>query len=373
MKTISFYTLITLVLLTSCRNSEKEIIKTESYPVLQVTTIDTIGYTDYVAEIAAEQNVEIRARVNGYLEKIHIDEGEYVKQGQLLFSISNGEYKEELAKAKAVHRISLAEAKAAALEVKNNQQLFEKNIVSKTELEIAENKLEASNARVQEALANQTSVALKLSYTDVRAPFNGIVNRIPHKIGSLVEEGSLLTSISENDDVFAYFDVSEKEYLSYAIGIKNDSVGTKTVSLLLADGKEHSTKGTIETIDGEIEKKTGNIAFRARFNNRDKILKHGASGKIRLEKAYDKVILVPQKSTFDLQERLYVYVIDKNNKIESRNIVSNNRITHFFIVEKGLKKGEKILYEGIQNVRHGDSIDPYTVTSKQILKEFNTK
>ncbi len=373
MKKISFYTVIFIVLLTSCQKTEKIIPKAESYPVLQVTTIDTMGYTDYVAEISAEQNVEIRARINGYLEKIHIDEGQYVKQGQLLFSISNGEYKEELAKAKAIHRIALAEAKAAALEVKNNQQLFDKNIVSKTELEIAENKLEASNAKVEETFANQTSFAHKLSYTVVKAPFNGIVNRIPHKIGSLIEEGSLLTSISENDEVFAYFDVSEKEYLNYAIGVKNDSVATKTVSLLLADGKEHTTKGTIETIEAEIEKKTGNIAFRARFNNRDKILKHGASGKIRLEKKYSNVILVPQKSTFDLQERLYVYVIDQNNKIESRNIVSNNRIPHFFIIEKGLKKGEKILYEGLQNVRHGDSIAPRVVTMKTILKEINTK
>lgn len=360
------------VVLTSC-NKEKKAEKPESFPVTEIIAIDTLGFVDYVAEIKAKQNVEIRARVSGYLEKIYIDEGKYVKQGQLLFTINNGEYKEELAKAKAVYRSALADANAAELEVNNIKQLVEKNIVSKTELALAKNKLESMNARVEEALAHQTSVAHKLSYTSIKAPFDGLVNRIPHKIGSLIEEGTLLTSISEDDEVLVYFDVSEKEYLTYANSLKNDTITTKTVSLILANGKEHSTKGKIETIEGEIEEKTGNIAFRARFNNKDKVLKHGASGKIRLEKKYPKALLIPQKSTFDLQERLYVYVIDKDDKVRSRNIIAKNRIPHFFIVDKGLQVGDRILYEGIQSVRDDKIITPQMISMREVLKEFQTE
>ncbi len=371
MKNKLLYSILTFVILSSCGKSKKEISKPETYPVTEVISLDTIGYNDYVAEIHAKQNVEIRARVSGYLEKTYIDEGKYVKKGQLLFTISSGEYQEELAKAKAIYRSALADANAAEIEVSNIKQLVEKNIVSKTELAMARNKLESANAKVEETFAHKTSVAHKLSYTAIKAPFNGVINRIPQKIGSLVAEGTLLTSISEDDQVFAYFDVSEKEYLNYANSLKNDSVSTKTVSLILATGKEHSNKGKIETIEGEIEQSTGNIAFRARFNNPDKILKHGASGKIRLEKKYSKVVVVPQKSTFDLQERLYVYVVDKNNKVASRNIVSKNRLSHLFIVEKGLKPGDKIIYEGIQNLRDGNTIIPQLIPFKTILKELN--
>lgn len=371
MKKIFLFILFSIIL-TSCKK-EKEIKKPEAFPVTEIVAIDTSGFVDYVAEIHAKQNVEIRARVSGYLEKTYIDEGKYVNRGQLLFSISNGEYKEELSKARAVYRSALAEANAAELEVNNIKQLVEKNIVSKTELALAKNKSESANAKVEEALAHQTSVAHKLSYTSIKAPFNGLVNRIPHKIGSLIEEGTLLTSISEDDEVLVYFDVSEKEYLTYANQLKNDTISTKTVSLILANGTEHPTKGKIETIEGEIEERTGNIAFRARFNNKDKVLKHGASGKIRLEKKYPKALLVPQKSTFDLQERLYVYVVDKNNQLVARNIVAKNRIPHFFIVDQGLQVGDKILYEGIQNVKDGVVINPQIISMKSVLKEFQTE
>lgn len=371
MKNILSYFILSVIFI-SC-SKEQKVEKPESFPVTEIVAIDTLGFVDYVAEIHAKQNVEIRARVSGYLEKTYIDEGKYVKQGQLLFSISNGEYKEELAKAKAIYRSALADANAAELEVNNIKQLVEKNIVSKTELALAKNKLESMNAKVEEAFAHQTSVAHKLSYTSIKAPFNGLVNRIPHKIGSLIEEGTLLTSISEDDEVLVYFDVSEKEYLSYANSLKNDTIATKTVSLILADGKQLANKGKIETIEGEVEENTGNIAFRARFNNKDKILKHGSSGKIRLEKTYKKALLVPQKSTFDLQERLYVYVLDKNNKLVARNIEAKNRIPHFFIVDKGLQVGDKILYEGIQNVKDGTQIIPQFISMKAVLKQFKTE
>ncbi|HRG59396.1 MAG TPA: efflux RND transporter periplasmic adaptor subunit [Bacteroidia bacterium] len=359
-----------IYLLSSCKSNKTIENNYETFPVTTVISKDTSTYTEYVAEIHAEQNVEIRARVNGYLDRLYVDEGAFVKEGQLLFTINNKEYVEELAKAKALYKNAIAKVNEAELELKNVIALSERKIVSNTEVALAKNKLEAQKANVEESLAHQSHVQIKLDNTKIKAPFSGIINRIPHKIGSLIEEGTLLTTISENDEVYAYFDVSEKEYLNYARNLKRDSVNSKVVSLILADGKEHEVKGLIETIEGEIDENTGNIAFRAKFSNPDKIVKHGASGKIRLAKKFEDAILIPQKSTFEIQDKLYVYVLNKHNKLEIRNIEIKHRLPHLYIVAKGLKPGENILFEGLQNVKNGMSIKAQYQSMLAIINNF---
>jgi membrane fusion protein (multidrug efflux system) len=361
------------IFLLACTENTSSQPDLETVPVTQVVSIDTNLYTDYVAEIAAVQNVEIRAKVSGYLEKIYVDEGQYVREGQLLFKINEAGYREELNRTKAVYRIAAAEARSAEIELTNVSQLHRKNVVASTELEIAKNKFASATAKVEEALANEEAAEHKLSYTNIRAPFNGFINRIPFKIGSLIDEGSLLTSISENNQVFAYFDVSEKEYLAYAENLLKDSTGSKKVDLILADGKVHDHKGRIETMEGEIDGSTGNIAFRARFPNPDKILKHGASGKVRMTKRLINVLAIPQKATFEVQDKLYVYVVTQDNKLEIRNITASNRLSHIFIISKGLKDKERIVYEGIQNVNAGDKIQPRFISMNNIIKDLASK
>lgn len=356
----------------ACENSKPAEVQPESFPVTSIMLTDTSTFTDYVTEIHATQNVEIRARVAGYLEKIHVDEGAHVREGQLLFSINNREYAEELAKAKALFKSSVVEVDAAELELKNVLQLAEKKIVSNTEVSVARNKLDSQKAKMDEAQAHQAYVQIKLSNTEIRAPFDGTINRIPHKIGSLIDEGTLLTSISEYEEVYAYFDVSEKEYLRYARSLQSDSVESKIVTLLLADGNEHPHKGVIETVEGIIDESTGNIAFRAKFKNPDKIIKHGASGRVRLRKKFDDVLLVPQKSTFEIQDKQYVYVVDNNNRVQIRAIESIARLPHFFIVNKGLESGERIVFEGIQNIRADMIIRPEETSMPEIIKAFSS-
>lgn len=369
----SLYCSAVCFLLLACTGGPETPPAPETIPVTRVISIDTNLHTDYVAEIAAVQNVEIRAQVSGYLEKIFADEGQYVREGQLLFKINEAGYREELNRTKAIYRIAASEARSAEIELTNVTQLFRKNVVSSTELEIAKNKFASANAKVEEALANEEAAEHKLSYTQIRAPFNGFINRIPFKIGSLINEGSLLTSISENNHVFAYFDVSEKEYLAYAENSLKDSTASKKVDLILADGKMHEQSGRIETIEGEIDGSTGNIAFRARFPNPDKILKHGASGKVRMTKRLINVLAIPQKATFEIQDKLYVYVVNKDNKLEIRNVTASHRLSHLFIISKGLKDKEMIVYEGIQNVGDGSVINPRFIAMKEIFKELASK
>lgn len=350
---------ITAVLLSACSTSKENKIEEGKYPVTNPLIIDTVFTSEYVADIQSLQNVEIRARVKGYIEEVHVDEGKLVKAGQTLFSISSQHYKEELIKAKALVKSAIADAKSAELEVRNAQILLDKNVVSKTELEMAQSKWDAANAKVDEAKSNETTAALNLSLTDIKAPFDGVINRIPYKAGSLVDEGALLTSISNNKEVFAYFKVSEKEYLDF-ISRKNSNE-KNLVSLVLANDQPYSVKGTIETVEGEFDKATGNIAFRARFANPDDILKHGSSGKILLKRELKNALLIPQKSTFEVQENIYVFVTDKNNIVQLRKITTPFRLSQLYVVGSGLLSEDKFIYEGIQKIKEGDKIVPETV------------
>jgi|WetSurMetagenome_2_1015567.scaffolds.fasta_scaffold24508_2 RND family efflux transporter MFP subunit len=368
-KHITFFFVVTL--LVSCSSNKKVSEQVDNYEVVKPIVTNTSVSTDYVAEIQALQNVELRSRVKGYLDKIYIDEGKFVKQGQILFSISSQEYQEELTKAQAELNSALSDVNTSQLELKNVKILVEQNIVSATELEIAQAKLEAAQARVDEAKANQSSATLNLSYTIIKAPFDGVVNRIPYKIGSLIDEGTLLTSISNDKEMYAYFNVSEKEYLDFQKD--KEQMNNKEVSLILADGQEYKYKGIIETVDGEIDKSTGNIAFRAIFNNPNMLLRHGSTGKIVISKSVNNAIMIPQKSTFEVQERTYVYVVDSDNIVKLRSITPQYRLEDMYIVSQGLEPDDQFLYEGLQLVKEGDKIIPHPMNLSALIKKGKTE
>jgi len=355
----------------ACTTNKENKTEEGKFPVTIPLAMDTTYTSEYVTEIQSLQHIEIHAKINGYIEKIYVDEGKPVKAGQILFSISNKEYHQELLKAKAMLKTSLAEAKTAELELKNVKTLSDKNIVSKTELEKAEANFDAANARIDEAKANEASANINLSLAEIKAPFDGIINRIPFKTGSLIDEGTLLTTLSNNKEVFAYFNVSEKEYLKIANQKANDD--KNNITLLLADGQDHKYKGIVETIEGEFDKNTGNIAFRAKFPNPDLLLKHGSSGKVQLTNDLKNALIIPQKSTYEIQDKIYVFVVDANNVVKQRNIVIKHRLPHLYVVESGLSASDKIIYEGIQIVKEGDKILTDFVPMQQIISQYKTQ
>ncbi|WP_343605274.1 efflux RND transporter periplasmic adaptor subunit [Fluviicola sp.] len=368
---VFLYGVLMLLALTSCADQKENPQVSETYPVTSPVRIDTNTLIEYVADIAAIKNIEIRAKATGYLEKVHVDEGSYVREGQLLFSINNREYSEALAKDRALLKIARAEAKNAELELENTKVLWDKNVISKIEYEFAKNKLQIAKAKVEEMLAEEAHGKLMLSYAELRAPFSGTISRLPNKIGSLIEEGTLLTTLSQNEEIFAYFDVSEKEYLEFMSKIANGKEQDRKVQLVMANGKLHPDMGLIETMDGEIDRETGNLAIRARFSNKGKVLKHGASGKIRMQKAFKNALIIPQKSTFEIQDKVYVYVIDKYGKARTRAVEIQARIPHFYMISAGLSKDDTILYEGIQSVSEGMKIKQKRIPLKHIIREFS--
>ncbi|AKD55537.1 efflux RND transporter periplasmic adaptor subunit [Spirosoma radiotolerans] len=368
---LSLIILIASLLMTGCatknKESETEQSETLTLPVVQLTRQNTTLKRDYVSRLEATQNVEIRARVSGYLEKIYVDEGQMVHKGQLLFKLNEAEYQAEFDRANANLKSAVANARTAEVEMGRVQLLVEKKIVSPSELELAKAKLEAAKAAIDEEKSTRATAALRLSHAGIKAPFDGTINRIPFKMGSLIEEGALLTTVSDVREVYAYFDVSEKEYLNYLK--KNptrDGRNGQEVEMVLADETPYAYKGRIETMESIFEEGAGTIAFRARFPNPNKLLRHGSSGKIRLANAVSDAILVPQKAVFEVQDKNYVYVVDAANKVKTRSFVPQGRVDSNYIVLSGLKAGERVVYEGIQNIRDGARIIPRSISTDSV-------
>jgi len=353
------------VMFMACSPEKENQTENETFKVISPLVTDTVYQNEYVAEINALQNVEVRTRIRGFIENVYVDEGQMVKQGQTMFTISSKEYQQDLLKAKAALKSALAELKSSDIELENTKKLFDKNIVSKPELDVLESKVNALKAKVEEAESDEAQANLNLSFAEIKAPFDGIINRIPNKTGSLVEEGALLTSISNNKEVFAYFNVSEKDYLDYAFSKQEGK--SKEVSLILANGTLYSHKGMIETTESEFDKSTGNIAFRAKFTNPEQILKHGSSGKVIVKTEVKNAMLIPQKSTFEVQENIYVFVVNKDNVVQLRKIVPSIRMPQLYVITSGLTAQDKFIYEGIQRVKEGDKIVPETVLFSQII------
>lgn len=365
------------IIMSSCssgngKNANKE--KLVNIPVLELKSRDIEVPKTYVCDIQAVQFVEVRAKVEGFVDRIYVDEGQFVKKGQTLFQLTSNEFNEMVNSANAKMMQARAEAKSASLEVERLQVLVNKNIISSSELELAKSKRAVAESSILEAESILKNAKTGLSYTTIKAPFDGIVDRIPYKTGSLVTAGDLLTNITDISEVFAYYKVTENEYLQYMREkMEEDSTGMKEefgedITLILSDGMEYPLKGKLETMEADFERGTGSIAFRVRFPNPDQLLKHGASGKVQMTNMLEDIYLIPQKSTFEIQDYNYVYMITKDNKVVVRSFRPLQRFGVYYIAD-GFHEGDRIIFEGIQQVRDGMEIEPSPVTE---LEAYDT-
>lgn len=340
-----------------CVSKKEKEEEASEYAVTNPLRIDTSFTKEYVSQIRSVRNIEIRAQEKGYLQNIYVDEGQYVHAGQSLFRIMPQLYQAELLKAKA-------EVEQASIELRNSSTLADNNIVSKNERAMAKAKLDAANAEMKLA-------QIHLSFTDIKAPFSGVINRIPLKLGSLVDEGDLLTSLSDNANVYSYFNVSEPEYLSYQMHAADR--GSKEVTLIMANGEALPQKGEIQTIEGEFDNETGNIAFRAKFPNPDKLLRNGETGKVRMTLPLKNALIIPQKATYEIQDQKYVFVVDKKGVARSKNIAVAYELPDLYVLASGISADDKILLEGVQKVKDDQKVRTKFQDPRKVIQSLKLK
>ncbi len=317
--------------------------------------MDTTIVKEYVCQIHSIRHIELRAMEKGYLQTISVDEGQNVRKGQNMFSIMPNIYQADLQKAKA-------EGNAAEIEYKNTKLLSDSKVVSPNELALAKAKFDKAKAEIN--LANT-----HLGFTSIKAPFNGVIDHFHVREGSMLDEGELLTTLSDNSKMWVYFNVPEAEYLNFIVSA--DKNKKQKVNLLMANNVQFNLPGIVETIEGEFNNETGNIAFRAVFDNPKKILRHGETGTILMPIPLSNVLLIPQKTTFEVLNKRYVFVIDKNNKIEQREVTIGQTLENLFVVTKGLKTSDKILLDGLRLVKVNDKIKYNLKDPKQVMKTLD--
>ncbi len=316
---------------------------------------DTIMYQEYVSQIEAFQHIELRALERGYLEQILVDEGQVVKKGQLLFKLKPSIYQAEVSGAKA-------EKEYVEIEYRTTKQLAENNVVSSNELALAKAKLDKAKAVLELANAH-------LGFTEIRAPFDGIMGRFEVRLGSLLEEGELLTTLSNNSKMWVYFNVPEAAYLS--LRMTNEDQHLPKVKLQMANAMLFKQEGIIEAIEADFNNETGNIAFRATFENPGRLLRHGETGNVLLPVELNKALIIPQRATFEILDKKYVYVVDSQNRVHSREIVVGAELPHLFVVTKGLSSKDTVLLDGIRKVKNNQKIKTEFVSVQADLDALN--
>ncbi|MCW2120914.1 efflux RND transporter periplasmic adaptor subunit [Flavobacterium sp. 7A] len=338
-KTLMFVGLCVLLCHTSCKKEEEKE-KEDTYLVTNPIRIDTIITKEYVCQIHAIQHIEIRAQQTGYLQNIFVDEGQYVQKGHKLFQIMPNIYQAEKESAGA-------EAQFAEIEYKNTKKLADQNVVSQNELAMVKAKLAKANADL--SLKN-----VHLQFTNINAPFSGIVDYFHVRLGSLVSEGDWLTSLSDNSQMWVYYNVPEAEYLN--LKNKISKANPLKVKLEMANGKIFDHVGLVETIVADFDNETGNIPFRATFQNPEQLLRHGETGNIVMDIPLKDVMVIPQKTTYEVLDKKYVYVVTKDNVLKSRMVKVGLEMRNLYVITDGLKVGDKILLEGIRKVKENQKI-----------------
>ena len=299
---------------------------------------DTVVTRDFVCQIHSSRNIEIRALERGYLESVQVAEGQAVKEGAPMFKIQALVYQAELKRAEA-------EAQAAQVEYDNTKRLADTKVVSDTELAI-------TRAKLEKALAEVNLAQTHLGFTELKAPFPGLVDRLHVRRGSLVDEGDLLTTLSDNSEMWVYFNVPERDYLEYAAEEQPDEL--KSVDLIMANGKVFNQPGRINAIEAEFNNETGTIAFRADFKNPKGLLRHGETGSIRMRRRVKGAVLIPQKATFEVLDHHYVLVVDKDDKLVQQRVRIAEEIEDLFIVTEGITDNDKIVVEGLRQAKAGE-------------------
>ncbi|MCK8142624.1 efflux RND transporter periplasmic adaptor subunit [Flavobacterium sp. I-SCBP12n] len=374
MKKNSILTLFVVLILASCGKKEEQQMPAPTaapFPVQTITKQDAVVYQEYTANLEGQQNVEIRPKVTGFIQKIYVDEGQVVRKGQLLFKLETQTLNQDASAAKAM-------VQAAQVEVDRLKPLVDRKIISNVQLETAK-------AKLAQAKSAYGSIASNIGFGTIVSPVNGVIGSLPFREGSLVNSTSEmpLTTVSDTKMIRAYFSMNEKQLLFFNKTFKGATTAEKLksvpeVSLLLVDNSEYDQKGKVVTMNGLVNPTTGTTQFRAEFKNPEGLLRSGNSGIIRLPIIQKDVVVVPQNAVFEVQGKQMIFVVGQGNKVQSKIITTNGTSDLNFIVTDGLSEGDVIVVEGASKLKNDTEIIPQQIdktnsetvapTDKEIVK-----
>jgi membrane fusion protein, multidrug efflux system len=344
-------------------------------PVMTITSTSATTHNEYPASLEGKVNVEIRPQVEGYLEKIYVEEGAYVRAGQPLFKINDRVYNEELKNAKSSLAGAEANIQKAQVEIDRLTPLVENGVISDVQLKTAKAAYSAAVAMADQAKAQVGNAQINIGYTYIKAPVSGYVGRFPYKTGSLVGKGEAepLTLLSDVSEIYAYFSLSEQDFIAFKKQFAGNTIEEKVkqvpgVELVLADNNIYEQKGKLNTIEGQFDKSMGTITFRATFPNAGRMLRTGNTGKIRIPQILHSALVVPQESTFEVQDKVFVFVVGDSNKVASKPIAISGKTAAYYFVSDGVKEGDKIVYSGTGNLQDGTAIVPKLISTDSLLK-----
>lgn len=348
----------------------------ETYKVLTLQPRPVTMSTDYPASIQGLQNIEIRPKVDGFVEKIYVDEGSIVKKGQLLFKINAPQYEQDVRTAQAGIKTAEADVNTAKLQVEKVKPLVEKEIISHYELESAQNTLQSKEAALAQAKASLENARINLAYTTITSPVDGVIGSLPYKLGSLVSSTTAdpLTTVYNTATVYVYFAMNEKQLLDFSrdstgTSIKSKIANMPKVTLILSDGTVYEQQGKLETINGLINTNTGSANLRAAFANPKGLLRSGGSASVRIPTVLKNAIIIPQTSTYQLQDKRFVYQVDDKNKVKNVPVTTmDNTPGQFYVVTGGVKSGDRIIIESATNLADGTEIKPAETTAESVYK-----
>ncbi|SOD18008.1 efflux RND transporter periplasmic adaptor subunit [Pedobacter xixiisoli] len=359
--------LAVVLFLASC-SGKAEPMALATAPILPVATVSTgeqETFVDYPAPLQGTTDVEIRPQVAGAIDRIYVNEGQLVSKGQLLFQISELPFRAQLNNAKASLQAVQAAVLNAQLEIDKLTPLVQSKVVSDFQLKTAKTTYQIALANVEQAKASVNSAQINLGYTQIKATSSGYIGRLPKKQGSLVSpsDPEALTQLSDVNQIYAYFSLSETDFINFNAKYSGNSVADRishlpAVSLVLADQSLYPVKGKIDMINGQFDKTTGAITLRAVFANAKGVLRSGNTGKIRLGLSHDNTILVPQSATVEMQDKIFVFAVGKDNKVNKVAIAIDGKNGTDYLIKDGLKSGDQIVLSGLDKLQDGQLIQP---------------
>lgn len=351
--------------LTACSSQPPQPAALQNLPVISISSADATTYQEYPASIQGKDNVEIRPQVSGILDQVFVEEGSYVKAGQPLFQINQAPYQEKLNNARASLRVATGALANAELEIEKLTPLVNSKVISDYQLKTAGSAREISRGNVDQAKADIASAQINVGYTLVKAPVSGYIGLLPKKRGSLVgpADPTALTDLSDVKQVHIYFALGEYDFIRFKQQYSGKTLADKIkalppVELIVADDSAYALKGKVDLMDGQFNKNTGAITVRATFENPDGLLRSGNTGRVRLGLSFTNQLIVPQTATLELQDKIFVFMVDSHNKVTRQPIAISGKSGTNYMVSGGLKAGDRIVSNGFDHLQDGETIHP---------------